>query len=150
MIENCTVAIPLELRESDGGPRLRGTVIQEGRAGVQRAELFSPGSVIWPSDGIAIRTAHRGPEVARAVPARNPDGEIRVDTKATPEIREAFNAGRKYLSIEFHALREVRTRANVREIQRAIVEAAAMTDDPEYTQARAEVRERAARRRTWR
>ena len=87
--------------------------------------------------------------MARAVPARHPDGAISIDTKATPEIREAFNAGKRYLSIEFHALREVRTRANVREIQRALCEAAAMTDDPEYVQATAEVRER-RRRRAWR
>ena len=147
--ETCTLAIPLEVREADGGPRFKGVILQEGRAGVQRAELFAPGSVIWPSSGISIRTAHRGAEVARAVPARHPDGAISIDTKATPEIREAFNAGKRYLSIEFHALREVRTRANVREIQRALCEAAAMTDDPEYVQATAEVRER-RRRRAWR
>ena len=38
--------VPVEVRESDGGPMLRGTVIQEGRAATGgRAELFSPFSV---------------------------------------------------------------------------------------------------------
>ena len=147
-VETYTAALPLELREA--GDRLEGVILQEGRAGSARAELFTPGSLIWNGQaGIAIRTEHRGREVARAIPSRHPNGEIRISAKATPEIREAFNAGRRFLSVEFQALAEQRTAARIREISRAYVEAAAMTDDPEYTQATAELRSRSGRRRFW-
>ena len=145
-VETYTAALPMELREA--GERFSGVVLQEGRAGSSRAELFTPGSLIWGDSGIAIRTEHRGREVARAIPSRHPGGEIRISAKATPEIREAFNAGRRFLSVEFQALAETRTAARVREITRAYVEAAAMTDFPEYIQARAELRQR-DRRRVW-
>ena len=49
--------------------------------------------------------------------------------------------GAEYLSVEFHALREVRTQGGVREIQKAIVLAAAMVKTPEYNQAVAELRQ---------
>ena len=145
-IEIYTASLPLELRES--GERFEGVILQEGRAGSSRAELFTPGSLIWGDSGIAIRTEHRGREVARAIPSRHPGGTIRISAKATPEIREAFNAGRRFLSVEFQALAETRTAARIREISRAYVEAAAMTVFPEYTQARAELRQR-DRRRVW-
>ena len=87
MQKTITRSVELELREESDGPRLRGTILQEGRAGVSRAELFAPNSVIWPQDGIAIRLEHRGREVARAIPTRYPGGEIRIDTPATPELR---------------------------------------------------------------
>ena len=145
-LETYTAAVPLELREA--GERLEGTILQEGRAGTSRAEVFTPGSMLWSDNGIAIRTEHRGREVARAIPSRHPNGEIRISAKATPAIREAFARGRRFLSVEFHALAEQRTAARVREISRAYVEAAAMTDDPEYVQATAELRQR-GRRRLW-
>ena len=34
--------VPLELRESDDGEHLTGTILQEGRAGSVRREIFSP------------------------------------------------------------------------------------------------------------
>ena len=131
----------LEIRESDRGPRLSGTILQEGRAATAgRAEVFAPGSLTWDASGIAIKTEHRGADVGRAVPSRHPDGVVQISTPATPEIRAAFDAGKKWLSVEFHALSETRTAGGVREIARAFVEAAAMVADPEYQQAVAEVR----------
>ena len=48
---------------------LLATIVQEGRAsGGGRLELFTPRSVIWPTDGISILTQHRGPEVAPRYP----------------------------------------------------------------------------------
>ena len=138
---------PVEIREAKDGPVLSGTILQEGRAaGGGRAELFSPFSVVWPSDGVALRAEHRGAELARAVPTRDADGSLRIETPATPEILAAY-ATRKFFSVEFHALREVRTKGGIREIQRALVDAAALVLSPEYSQATAEVRER--RRRVW-
>ena len=52
------------------------------------------------------------------------------------------------MSVEFHALDAIQTPAGVREIRRAMVGAAALTDDPEYEQTRAELRER-KRARVW-
>ena len=133
-------SIELELREEQDGPRLRGTILQEGRAGSTRAELFAPNSVLWPEGGISIRTEHRGRELAKAVPVRYPGGEIRIDTPATPELRDAVNSGKRFMSVEFSALDELRTQAGVREITQALVKAAALTRVPEYAQTSAEVR----------
>ena len=131
----------VEIREAEGGPRLSGIVVPEGRAAVGgRAEVWAPNSAVWAQDGIAIRAEHRGPEVARAQPVRHPGGEVRISVKATPEIRAAFAAGRKYLSSEFHSLAETRTAGGVREIQRAFIEAAALVPSAEYGGTRAEIR----------
>ena len=139
--------VPVEVRESDDGPMLRGTVIQEGRAATGgRAELFSPFSVLWPANGIAILGEHHGSELALAVPTREADGSIRIETRTTPDILTAYET-RRYFSVEFRALQEVRTAAGIREIQSAVISAAALVADPEYKQARAEVRGRS--RRVW-
>jgi hypothetical protein len=122
---------------------LHGVILQEGRAAAGgRAELFAPGAVVWPSDGIGILPEHRGTVETRAVPTREPNGEIRIATKATPALFAAMQAGRRSMSVEFTSLEEVRTAAGVREIRRAMVSAAALTDRPEYEQTAAELRER--------
>ena len=139
---------PVEVRESETGPMLHGVLIQEGRAASVRAEVFAPLSLIWAQgDGIAIRAEHRGVEVARAIPTREANGEIRIATPATPTIVAAFNAGRKFLSIEFHSLKETRSKSGVREIQQAFLPGAALVESPEYKQAGAEIR--STRRRIW-
>ena len=142
---HCSVEIR-EAKDKDG-KTLIGTVLQEGRAAQGgRAESFAPLSVVWPSDGLKILSEHRGSELARAVPTRDADGSLRIETPATPAILEAY-ASRKFFSVEFHAISEVRTKGGVREITRALVDAAAMVASPEYTQATAEVR--STRRRVW-
>ena len=142
-----TLTCSVEVRESATGPVLHGAILQEGRAAQGgRAELFSPFSVVWPADGIKLLGEHRGAELARAVPTRDASGALRIETPATPAILAAF-ATRKFFSVEFHALREVRTSGGVREIQRALVEAAALVPNPEYPNVKAEVR--ASRRRVW-
>ena len=111
--------------------------------------MFAPGALTWPAEGIAIRTEHRGVEVGRAIPSRHLNGEIRISAKASPEIREAFSS-KRFLSVEFTSLDETRNAAGIREIARAYVDGAAMTDQPEYTQARAELRKkRPARVTVW-
>ena len=140
--------VPVEVREAADGPMLRGVVLQEGRAASGgRAEVFAPLSVVWPSDGIALLGEHRAEvELARAVPTRDADGSLRIETRATPAILAAYKT-RRYFSVEFHSLSEVRTAGGVREIQRAFIEAAALVPNPEYPGVRAEVRER--HRRVW-
>ena len=140
--------IPLEIRESDDGEHLVGVVVQEGRAGTARKELFTPQSLTWPAEGIPVRTEHLQGEAGRAVPTRHPGGEIRIRLKATPEIRSAYQAGKKFLSAEFFALRESRS-AGIREIESALLSGAAMVKDPEYRQATAEIRTKPKRLSKW-
>ena len=142
-----TLHCPVELREADNGPVLHGVLIQEGRAASARAEVFAPLSLVWASDGVAIRAKHLGPEDSRAIPTREANGEIRIAAPASPALVAAFNEGRKFLSIEFHAVQETRSAAGVREIQQAFLPGAALVSDPEYKQATAEVRAR--QRRVW-
>ena len=67
MQEPLQYIVPVEVREADDGPKLRGVVLQEGRAAQGgRAEVFAPFSVVWPSDGISLLGEHRGAELARA------------------------------------------------------------------------------------
>ena len=142
--------VPLELRESDDGEHLTGTILQEGRAGSVRREIFSPQSCTWPAEGLPIRTEHLKGEVGRAVPTRHPGGEIRIRLKATPEIRSAYQAGKKFLSAEFFALRENRAaRGSIREIESALLSGCAMVASPEYKQATAEIRTKSRRLTKW-
>ena len=141
---NCSV----EVREAKDGPRLHGVLLQEGRAAQGgRSEVFAPLSVVWPSAGIEVLAEHRGLSLARALPTRDADGSLRIETPATPAILEAYKT-RKFFSVEFRALREVKTAGGIRELQLALVEAAALVTAGEYTQAVAEVRSR-GRRRIW-
>ena len=145
-----TLTIPVELRDADSGaPTLHGVILTEGRAGRRRRELFAPGAVTWPPEGIAIRTAHLGPSEVTAIPTREPTGEIRIAVPATPAIVEAVKSGRNRMSVEFAPLRETRTESGIREILRAYCDGAALTDSPEYQQTAAELRDAAHPRRWW-
>ena len=142
-----TLTCSVEIREATDGPMLHGCVLQEGRAAQGgRAEVFSPQSIIWPSAGIGLLGAHHGPELARAIPTRAANGEIRIAAPASAELLAAYET-RKFFSVEFFSLREIRTVAWVREIQRALLDAAALVASPEYPMATAEVRARS--RRVW-
>ena len=148
MADNLRYFVPVELRQAAGGSMLRGIMLPEGRAAQGgRAEVFAPLSVVWPSEGVKILGEHRGATLALTVPIRDAGGQLRIETPATPAILEAYET-RRFFSVEFHALREVQTAGGVREIQRALVEAAALVTAPEYAQAVAEVRAR-GRRRYW-
>ena len=140
------VRLTAEIREAGG--ELHGTILQEGRAATGgRAEVFAPGSVSWPTEGVVIRTEHRGEAATKAFPHRTELGEIRVRARATEAIKAAIAAGRRFMSVEFFAIEERTTMAGVREILRAHVQAAALVDTPEYDSAAAEVRDR--RPRVW-
>ena len=142
-----SLCAPIELREAEGGPQIVGCLIQEGRAASARAEIFAPGSLQWSAEGIALRAEHLGAEDSRAIPTREANGEIRIAAPASAALVAAYNEGRKFLSIEFHSLKETRSAAGVREIQSAFLPGAALVSDPEYKQAGAEIRAR--RRRVW-
>lgn len=133
-------ASPVEIRETEDGPHLYGVLIQEGRAARRRREVFAPGAVEWPSDGVGILTRHHGTPEVRAIPERQSDGRITLKARVTDAIREAVNAGRRFMSVEFHSLREGRTEGGIREILRALVPDVALVQSPEYAQTAAEVR----------
>ena len=144
MTETETMTAPVEIRETDTGPVLHGVILEEGRAARgSRAELFAPGAVVWPAAGIAVLTEHHGRVETRAVPVRS-GTELRISTPATPAIQAAVHSGRTSMSVEFHAIRETRTVAGIREIERALVDAVALTTpgQAEYKQTPAELRER--------
>ena len=145
------VSAAVEIRAAEDGnpPQLFGVMVTEGRAASGgRAELFTPGSVEWPADGVGILLAHRAAPETRAAAERQPDGRITLTGEATPAIREAVEGGRQYMSVEFHSLAERTTKGGVREILRAYVPDAALVDRPEYDTTAAEVRTR-RRRRLW-
>ena len=148
MTEQHATAIPVELRAADGAQWLSGVVLQEGRMGTSRKELFAPLSVTWPAEGITVRTAHLQDDVGRAIPTRHEGGEIRIKVPATPEIRKAWDAGKRFFSAEFHALKEeTRAAAGIRELLSAYLVGASLVAAPEYQQAVAELRHK--RRRVW-
>ena len=141
-------ASPVEIREADGGRHLYGVIVQEGRAARRRREVFAPGAVEWPAAGVGILTRHHGDPEARAVPVRESDGRITIKARATEAVREAVAAGRRFMSVEFHALRERRTEGGIREILRALVPDVALVTEPEYDMTGAEVRQRGRYRTT--
>ena len=141
----------VEIREGRPGyePSLRGTMLTEGRAASGgRAEVFVPGSVEWPSEGVAILTEHRGTVEVRGQVVRQRDGKLTLTARATDAIKQAVAAGRKWMSVEFRALEERTTKGGVREVLRAFVPAAALVSSPEYDTTRAEVRSQ-KKRRVW-
>ena len=139
------LVVPIEVREADGGPVLHGVLIQEGRIATQRAELFAPGACQWPAEGVEILTEHHGRSEARSLPTRQPDGAIVIAAAASPGMIAAVKSGRRFMSVEFHALAETRNAANIREILSALILAGSLTDDPEYRQSSAELRDRGRR-----
>ncbi len=137
------LAAELEIRASDSGPRIRATLIQEGRASTgSRRELFTPGATQWAAEGVELRTEHLGKAETRAVPTRETDGRIVIDAPATPALFAAVHAGKRFASVEFFALEERTTPTGIREVQRALVTGATVTDRPEYDSTAAEIRER--------
>ena len=140
-----TLHCAVEIRETNGGPTLHGVLIQEGRAASARAEVFAPLSLVWASEGIALRAEHLGAEASRAIPTREANGEIRIAAPASAAIVGAFNEGRRFLSIEFHSLAETRNTSGIREMQSAFLSGGALVADPEYKQATAEIRTRQVR-----
>ena len=134
-------SFPVEIRETENRePTLIGTILTEGRAASERRELFAPGSVEWPAEGIEIAPDHYKPSEARAHPVRQRDGRLTISARATDGLREAVENGARYMSVEFHALREKRTKGDIREILSALVVRAACSKSPEYDTTAAEVR----------
>ena len=143
--------VRIELRAAVDSPgRIMGTLLEMGRVAGDRREVFTPGSVQWPANGIRLLAEHRGRQVMRFEPVIE-GAEIRIneklpDSALARELAAEIRAGGKSgLSIEFHATNEADV-AGIREIRGALVDAAAVVATPAYDQARVEVRSRSHRR----
>ena len=143
----------LELRAAENSPgRIVGTIIEQGRVAGDRPEVFSPGAIEWPANGIRLLAEHRGRQVMRVTPKAD-GAAIRIDAPLPDnelgrEVASDIRDGRKRgLSVEFHAVREAVVQG-VREIRAAIVDAAAVVREGAYDQATVEVRAK-KRRRLW-
>ena len=142
-------------QRGDGAGRIRGTILPIGRVAGDRREVFAPGSVTWPSNGVRLLAEHRGRQVMRFTPIERA-GDLQIDeqlpdTDLGREVAADIRSGKRGgLSVEFNSIREKLTQG-VREITAAIVDAAAIVGAPAYDQARAEVRGRQHHRRvlTW-
>ena len=133
------VRVDFEVREEGG--ELHGVILQEGRAASgSRAEVFAPGSVTWPTEGVGIMVEHGAQPEVRAFPHRDSMGRISVRARVTEALRTAISAGKHFMSVEFRAIDERVTKAGVREILRAYVDAAALVSNPEYDSTAAEIR----------
>ena len=148
--EQCTAAISrwYQMREERlvevraEADTLHAVLLQEGRqASGGRSESFAPGSIEWPSEGILVRPAHLAATDVRAVPQRGDKGRISITAALTPALRSAWDSGRHYMSVEFHALEQRVVKGGAREVLRALVVAGALVEKPEYDVAVAEVRE---------
>ena len=63
--------------ESPG--RLTGTLLTYGERANDRPELFEPGALAWPDNGVVLRRQHqRGQPIMRVVPAVR-GGEVVID-----------------------------------------------------------------------
>lgn len=138
------ICIPTEYRE--GERTVHATVIQEGRVASVRREVFAPRSLQWDHSGIDILAGHEGESLAVAFPQRTRDLEIRVAIPATKKVLDARKQFGSHLSIEFLALEDRQNASGVREINRALLTAAAFVATPEYTQGVSEVRSRKVRK----
>ena len=139
----------LEVRVSVGKRELKGVVLQEGRAASGgRLELFAPGACTWPVAGIELRERHGGRIMATVEPERDRRGRIVFRTRATAEMRERVRQA-SGLSAEFYCLSDETMPGGVREIRSALLRGAAFTDNPEYEQAQAEIRNKHRRERRW-
>ena len=147
-------AIELRADESRQSPgRVVGTLMEyETRAG-DRPEMFAPGSLEWPADGILLNLSHdRKQPVMRFKPEVR--GSAVMIDEALPDTargRDAAtmirNSTLRGLSVEFRASKE-EMRGGVRLIRSAALAAAALVDSPSYPSSGVEVRQRDGRRRT--
>ena len=157
MNDEIRCSIELRADETRQGPgRLVGRILRYGERALDRSELFEPGALSWPADGVILNRQHvRTLPIMRVVPIER-DGELRIDQPipdtlagrdAATEIRSGLLRG---LSISFQAARQSFA-GGVRRIQSAAMTAVGLVDSPSYD-APVEVRQRregARHRRRW-
>ena len=125
-----------------------------GQRASDRPEVFEPGSLHWPADGVLLRAMHKRQDpVARFIPeATETEVRVRIELPDTTAGRDAATNVKsgvlKGLSVEFRAERE-RQSGGVRLIERAALVGCGLVDVPAYSSATVEARGRSGRRRLW-
>lgn len=142
----------VEIREATDSPgRITGTILEYGRIAGDRREVFIPGSVQFPQNGIRLLAEHRGRQVMRITPTVE-GSAIKVegllpDNALGREVAKEIRSGRKRaMSVEF-VPHDEQVVQGVREVRGALVDAAAIVAAGAYDQARVEVRHRGELRR---
>ena len=152
----CTVELREDAtRESPG--RMVGTLLTYGERASDRPELFERGAfdlaALTASGGIVVNRQHaRGAPIMRVIPELRGDAlvidqplpDTQAGRDAAVEIRSGLMRG---LSVEFQALK-ARMVNGVRRISEAALTAGGLVDDPSYSSARVEVRDK-GRPETW-
>ena len=143
-----------ESRQSPG--RIFGILLPFGVKANDRPELFEPGSMYWPDEGIVLREMHRRDSpILKLLPFLS-GSELRVDAQL-PDTQRARDIATNMkgdlplytgLSVEFRPEKETR-RGNLRIIQKAELTGAGLVDFGAYREAVVEVRQQESRRRWW-
>ena len=130
----------IECREDEtrrGPGRLVGTVITYGQRAKDRPELFEPGALTWPADGVVLNRQHaRGAPIMRVVPELRGDAlvidqalpDTTAGRDAATEIRGGLMRG---LSVSFQAGKQSFA-GGVRRIHAAALTAIGLVDSPSY------------------
>ena len=155
-LESYSVSGVVEVREATGSPgRIIGLILPAGRVASDRKEVFVGAGITTPSAGIRLLPEHRSTtSIMEFDPIRDADGSLRIDHRLpdSPEGRSAAqgirNGTKARMSIEFHALSSTIV-SGVREIRASLVDAVALVGEGAYDQARAEVRSKRKRSRSW-
>ena len=145
----------IRLAEAEGKPpRLVGILLPFGQVAKDRPELFEPGSLTWPTDGVVLNRQHqRSAPIMRVLPVVEGD-ELRIDQplpdtqagrEAALEIRQGLFKG---LSVEFRATAQTIT-SGIRRITAAVLTGAGLVDSPAYEAATVEARAKAERDLEW-
>ena len=110
MADEFRCAIELRADDSMASPgRLVGTLLTYGQRAGDRAELFEPGALTWPANGIVLRRQHvREAPIARVIPELRgndvvidyPLPDTTAGRDAAIEVRNGTLGG---LSVEFRA-----------------------------------------------
>lgn len=147
----CSIELRADSTRSGPG-RLTGTLITEGEQASDRRELFMPGALTWPSEGIVLRRQHNRDTPITMIQPRREGNKIVVDeqlpdTTAGRDCAVEIRAGMfKGLSVEFVSQRE-RFAGGLRRIGGALLKGAGLVDTPSYTSATVSVRNKGAGRR---
>ncbi|MCY3813971.1 MAG: HK97 family phage prohead protease [Gammaproteobacteria bacterium] len=116
---------------------LSGVLLTYGERARDRREVFAPGSLSWPDDGVVLNLAHdRKRPVMRCTPLlEGRDVRIAFDLPDTTAGRDAAvmvrNGTLRGFSAEFVAIDEGR-RDGLREIRAARLVGAGLVDDAAY------------------
>ena len=140
-------AVELRADDSLASPgRLVGTLLRYGERASNRAEIFEPGSLTWPANGVVLRRQHvRGAPIARVIPETR-GNEVVIDyplpdtTAGRDAAIEVKNGTLGGLSVEFRATAQ-KFVGGVRRITSALLGGAGLVDSPEYGGSTVEVRQ---------